>query len=39
MNSAELAGRAKTFHIVGHSVGCLIAMYIESQINDPAFLE
>lgn len=39
MNNPELSGNAKEFHIVGHSIGCLIAMYIEQQINDPEFLE
>ena len=39
MNNPDLRGSAKTFHIVGHSIGCLIAMYIEQQISDPDFLE
>ena len=39
MNDPERRGNAKQFHIVGHSIGCLIAMYIEQQINDAQFLE
>jgi len=39
MSDPALSEGAKEFTIVGHSVGCLIAMLIEQEVNHPDFVK